>query len=142
MAAKTLTSPLLPLKYDWNLGEPYKPGMDDNLRLLGVVVQLSVKSRTANQPASPSNGDRYIHNGDVSWSVGTAGDVIARIAGAWLAFTPKKGWWTYVEDEQKRYQYDGGWSEFAGGGGTLTDTSTSTVYQHAVTDQVTYLEEQ
>lgn len=117
MAAKILTAPLLPLKYDWILGEPYKPGMDDNLRLLGAVVQLSVKSRTANQPASPSNGDRYIHNGDVSWSVGSAGDVVARIAGAWYAFTPKKGWWTYVEDEQKRYEYDGGWSEFAGGGG-------------------------
>lgn len=126
------THPSLPLKYDWDLGENVKADMDQNLRLLGAVVQLSVKSRTADQPSSPSNGDRYIHNGDSSWSVGSADDVVARINNAWHAFTPKKGWRCYVEGEGATVVYDSGWgdaplteSDLAREGGDIADLSAS-----------------
>ena len=104
------THPNTPLTYDWDIGESYKAGMDANLVQLGALIQLSVLSRTSNQPSNPAEGHRYIHNGDTSWSVGSADDVLLYIDGGWMAYTPPKGWWAYVEDEQARYGYDGGWS--------------------------------
>jgi len=101
----------MPLTYDWDIGESYKAGMDANLVQLGALVQLSAVSRTSNQPSNPAEGHRYIHNGDTSWSVGSTDDVLLYIDGGWVAYSPAKGWWAYVEDEQARYGYDGGWQK-------------------------------
>lgn len=86
-------------------------GSDANaaLRQLGVVVHLAVESRTSDEPGTPTDGSRYIHNGG-TWSVGSAGDVIARIAGAWYVYTPADGWTTKVLDEGLWLEY----SESAG----------------------------
>jgi len=110
----------LPLTYDWAAGENVKTGMDANLRLLGAVVQLSVISRTSDEPDSPSDGDRYIHNGG-TWSVGSADDVIVRIDGAWEVYTPSQGWQAYIVDESATVVFDSGWLQISGGGGGGVD---------------------
>ncbi len=55
------TDPNLGLTYGWALGESgWNTAMDANLKRLGAVVGLSVKSRSLTAPpATPTDGDRY-----------------------------------------------------------------------------------
>jgi len=104
------------IRYDWDLGEPYKAENDDQLRALGAVLKLAVASRTSNQPGTLNEGDRYIHNGDASWSSGTAGDVLAYIDGTLRAYTPDDGWMAKCLDEEEWLEYSttaGDWITFA-----------------------------
>lgn len=118
MAERAL--PGLGLKGFYTLGaHTWKPGMDENMRILSVIGDGRVKSRTAALPATPTIGDVYIvPSGDATnpnkvavWD-GEAGSE------AWVYYAPKQGWAFYVLDESKNYQYDGAaWIEFAAGGG-------------------------
>ncbi len=100
------------LFYKAPLGDPYKEDMEAGLAALGALVQLSVISRTTDQPSAPAEGDRYVNNGN--WSVGTVGDVMLFIDGDWRAYTPTAGWWAFVQDAGTRHQYkSGAWSEFS-----------------------------
>jgi hypothetical protein len=112
MAAKT--HPILSwLKYAWGLGfNGWHAENDDNLVGLGALTHLSVISRTTSLPGSPSDGDRYI----VPAGDANEHQVAVRVEGAWKLYVPNDGWWTYVEDEDKRYQFVGGeWAEFVSG---------------------------
>ncbi|MEX2524435.1 MAG: DUF2793 domain-containing protein [Gammaproteobacteria bacterium] len=109
------THPILNwIKYAWGLGfNGWHTENDENLIGLGAIVQLSVKSRTTSLPGTPNDGVRYIV------PVGDANEnqVAVRVAGAWKYYAPNNGWWAYVEDEDKRYQFTAGsWSEFTSGG--------------------------
>ncbi len=94
-----LTDPNLGLNYGWAFRESgWKDGMDDNLKALGGLVQLSVLNATTTEPpGSPSNGDRYIiasvATGD--WT-GKEGQVAVRVADAWEYYEPEEGWQAWV----------------------------------------------
>ena len=108
------TDPNLGLTYGWTLGESgWHAGMDANLKRLGALVGLSVKSRaTPTPPASPTDGDRYLIPAGATgaWS-GKTDQIAARVAGAWEFHVPKVGWLAYVEDEQVLSAYKpAGWS--------------------------------
>lgn len=103
------------LSYGWSLGENnWNTGMDNNLLLLGRFgIHLSVKDRDlATPPGIPSSGDTYIVAASPTgaWS-GNAGKVALWSGSAWVFGTPRIGWVTYIEDEQKLSVYkSGGWS--------------------------------
>jgi hypothetical protein len=108
------TDPNLGLTYGWTLGESgWHTGMDNNLKRLGAVVGLSVKSRaTTTPPASPTDGDRYIiPSGATGVWAGKTNQIAVRVASAWEYHTPKIGWLAYIEDEAVLSAYkSAGWS--------------------------------
>ncbi|MEL6955449.1 MAG: DUF2793 domain-containing protein [Pseudomonadota bacterium] len=74
--------------------------LNESLRALDVLVHLSVASaETANPPATPQDGDRYIvpDVNDGPWQDRSL-QVAAFIDGGWLYFMPQTGWRAYVED--------------------------------------------
>lgn len=82
MAERTL--PGLGLTGFWPLGaDGWKDEMDENLRILSGVSQLSVLSQTTALPGSPTNGDIYIVPDDAP-SFG--GQVAIRDDGAWVNY--------------------------------------------------------
>ncbi len=94
------------LYYGWDLGEDgWKDRMDQNqLRIGRVLAQLSVQDRDLTAPpGSPADGDTYIvgtaATGD--WS-GQDDDVAVwdDTGSAWVFYTPRIGWLTYIEDEE------------------------------------------
>jgi len=117
------TLPGIGLSGFWDLGATYKTGMDENLRKLSALTQLSVKDRDVALPGTPSAGDIYIvDSGDATnpnqvavWD-GPSGSE------AWVYIQPQEGWLAYVQDENAYYQFDGSnWVILqTGGGGGLT----------------------
>jgi hypothetical protein len=108
------TDPNLELIYGWTLGESgWNAGMDSNLKRLGAIVGLSVKSRaTATPPATPVDGDRYIipSGAGGAWS-GNTDRIAVYIGGTWEYHVPKVGWLAYIEDEAVLSVYKTtGWS--------------------------------
>lgn len=108
------TDPNLGLNYGWTLGESgWNAGMDANLKKLGAVVHLSVKSRAVSAPpASPANGDRYIIPASATgdWT-GRGGQIAVRINNIWEYYAASVGWAAYVEDENKQVIYTSqGWT--------------------------------
>lgn len=94
MAERTL--PGLGLTGFWPLGaDGWKDEMDENLRILSGVSQLSVLSQTTALPGSPTNGDIYIVPGDAP-SFG--GQVAIRDDGAWVYIDPPEGMRAWVQD--------------------------------------------
>lgn len=83
---------------------------------LDAHVHLSVKDRDLTAPpGSPATGDRYLiaTSPTGAWS-GQAGKVAFYLNGAWKFTTPKEGWTLWVDDEDKRFRYDGSaWREVA-----------------------------
>ncbi len=74
---------------------------NEALRMLDAVVQLSIASRTATQPATtPVDGERHIVASGATggWS-GWDGDVACYVDGGWMRLTPQTGWLAWVEDE-------------------------------------------
>lgn len=113
------TLPGLGLTGFWDLGSAYKPGMDENLRLVSALLDGRVKSRTTVLPGTPTLGDIYIVRSDD----GTNPNKLAIWDGAsgseaWVYVTPHEGWMFYVLDEDTNYQFDGAaWAAFTGGSG-------------------------
>jgi len=108
------TDPNLGLTYGWALGESgWNTAMDANLKRLGAVVGLSVRSRSLTAPpATPTDGDRYIVAAGATgaWT-GRDGEIAVWIGGAWEFHAPRIGWLCYVEDEDLLSAYKAaGWS--------------------------------
>lgn len=116
MASRTL--PGLGLEGFWNLGDPYKTGMDTNLQRLSTLVQAGAISKDTALPGSPSAGDIYIvpsaagsNANDIAIFDGTAGSE------AWVYITPAVGWRVYVADLGYDVRFtDTGWVQVAEGG--------------------------
>ncbi len=100
MAPRSL--PGLGLLAFWNYGENWKDGNDGNMRLLSAVTQLSVISRIAAVPGSPSNGDIYLLT-----SGGNADKLAVRDNTAWVYITPLEGWKVFVRDTSRTWVYEG-----------------------------------
>ena len=100
-----ITEPNSGLKYGWDYGElNWDTEMNDNMLSLGrVLCQCSVKDRNLTIPAAgPTNGDRYIVAAGATGTWLTHDNKIAVWDGTlWIFYTPKEGWLTYIEDEQK-----------------------------------------
>lgn len=95
--------------------------MNESLRRLDALVQISVISRTvATPPDAPADGDRYIPAAESSgdWE-GADGQMAAFQDGAWEIYTPQPGWLAWVEAEAAIYVYDGeAWIDAATGSGS------------------------
>lgn len=92
--------------------------LNESLRMLDAIVQLSVTSRVlAAPPANPAEGERYIvaAGGAGVWS-GHAGKIAAFQDGGWMLYAPKEGWLAWVRDEDKLCAFDGAAWVTAGGG--------------------------
>lgn len=112
----------------YHLGLPYLEAaqaqkhvtVNEALRRLDALVQLSVKSRAlAAPPASPAEGDRYIVAADAggAWE-GAGGNVASWSDGEWLLFKPETGWRAWDEAAGVFVFYDGeGWAAEPGGSG-------------------------
>jgi hypothetical protein len=99
---------------------------NEALRLLDTFVQLTVFSRTvATPPATPVEGDRYIVAASPAGAwVGQATKIAAYQDAAWMFFTPKEGWLTWIADENVALAYDGAaWIGFSGGGGVTAHSA-------------------
>lgn len=92
--------------------------LNDSLRRLDAIVQLSVVSATTSaQPGSPSDGAVYIvpsgksgadWSAYANWSLGYYRD------GAWEQVAPREGWLACVQDTDLLLHYTGSaWEQFA-----------------------------
>ncbi len=91
--------------------------LNESLRMLDAIVQLSVTSRgLATPPASPVHGERYIvaPSPTGAWS-GHAGKIAAFQDGGWMPYAAREGWLAWVRDEDKLYAFDGATWVIAGG---------------------------
>lgn len=103
------------LSYGWSLGESgWNTGMDANLlKIARAGVHLSVKDRDLTAPpGSPANGDTYIVGASATGAWATHdGKVAVWDGSAWVFYTPRIGWVTYIEDEEKLSAFKAaGWS--------------------------------
>lgn len=89
---------------------------NEAIRKLDALVQLSVASRGLDTPPeAPAPGARHIvaEGASGAWT-GHAGDIAAWRDGAWVFFTPNKGWRAWIEDEERlTVRSDAGWTDFA-----------------------------
>lgn len=105
-------SPVLNLPYIQPAQAQKHVTHNEALRLLDMVVQLTVTSRTlATPPASPTAGQRYIvatgANGD--WA-GHEGEIAVFETTSWAFVIPAVGWHGYAQDEAMQLVFDGtGW---------------------------------
>lgn len=103
------------LNYGWTLGEnSWHTGMDANLLSIGRFgFHLSIKDRDlATPPGSPVTGDSYIVAATPTGAwVGHTNKIAIWSGSAWIFGTPRIGWMTYIEDEEKISMYKAaGWS--------------------------------
>ncbi len=83
--------------------------VNEALRRLDALVQLSVKTRTlATPPTAPFEGQRHLvpSGATGSWST-HANALVAWQDGGWIFYPPQTGWLAYVEDESALFAYDG-----------------------------------
>jgi|GEM_PF-646209 len=92
--------------------------LNDGLKRLDVLVQLSVVSAVADPPVSPAPGARYIvpeGTGAAAWESAVPGAVAGRLVsyadGAWTLITPRPGWLAWEEDGARLLVYGAeGWT--------------------------------
>lgn len=105
-----LEGPNLSINYGWALGEDgWNTGMDQNLKLIDALLQLSVIDKDlATPPGSPTDGDRYIIPAGASgaWS-GHTNHIAVRVVGTWEFHVPVEGFIAWVQDEDKQYTFNG-----------------------------------
>ncbi len=101
MTAHTL--PGIGLTGDIEQGAPWKVAGDANWMKSSVLTQLAVESMTTSLPPSPLNGVIYI----VPAADPSGNQIAARDNGAWVYFTPQKGWTAYVRDTGVLMNFDG-----------------------------------
>ena len=92
--------------------------VNEALRQLDALVQLSVISLTDTPPATPENGDRYIVGDAPSGDfIGKPAQLAAYQDGAWAFLVPQIGWRAYVQDAAALYIFDGSaWQANSSGG--------------------------
>lgn len=109
------TGPHQGVKYGWDVGESgWKPGMDANLRLFDMVLQLTVESRLNTPPGSPPANARYIVGTLASGAwIGHANEIAYWNGSAWEFWVPREGWHAYVKSGGTlwRYTTGGGWAD-------------------------------
>jgi hypothetical protein len=106
-------SPLLKLPYILPAQAQKHVTHNEALRLLDILVQLAVVSRSENgPPATPTPGDRYIVKGPATGAWAGQGTRIAFYGEAgWEFILPQPGWQAYVRDTGEVVAYDGnGWA--------------------------------
>lgn len=111
MAETTL--PRTSIKYDWDVGENFKTGMDGNLLLLEILTGLAVIDRDLTAPpGGESAGDIYIPATASTGAWASQDGNIAYYDGAsWVFVTPWVGLRAYIIDEDVQSTYKGaGWS--------------------------------
>ena len=93
---------------------------NEALRVLDALVHLAVIDRdAAAPPETPEDGDRYIvaGGGTGAW-VGHDLEIAAYQDGAWIFFSPRAGWRSWIGDEGLLVVWDGSaWSSIGGGSG-------------------------
>lgn len=102
-------SPLLKLPFLAAAQAQKHVTVNDSLRRLDAIVQLSAKSGLlADPPPTPGEGDRYLvaSSATGAWA-GQDGTVAAFQDGAWAFYAPVAGWRIYLEDEDALLAYDG-----------------------------------
>ncbi|WP_395646271.1 DUF2793 domain-containing protein [Terricaulis sp.] len=92
--------------------------VNESLRRLDALVQLSVKSATTSaEPASPADGDIYIlpaGKTGAAWGAMADGALGYYRDGGWEELTPRHGWQAYAEDSDRLYARDAsGWTALA-----------------------------
>lgn len=86
-----IQDPNLGLNYGWEYGEDlWNEEMDENLKKLGAIIQLTFDSFVSSLTGSPSSGDRYILTSGVH-----ADDLAVWIGDVWEYHTPAVGWKAY-----------------------------------------------
>jgi hypothetical protein len=94
--------------------------VNEALRALDAVVQLSVKDRDLTAPpGSPAEGDRYVvaASGTGAWS-GHDGQLAVYLGGAWKFWTLREGWTLWIDDENVFKAWNGSaFVDVAAGGG-------------------------
>lgn len=83
--------------------------LNESLRMLDALVQLSALSRViAAPPSSPAEGDRYIVAAGATgaWT-GHANRIAAWQDGAWMIYPPAEGWLCWIGDEERLLAFDG-----------------------------------
>lgn len=116
------TGPNLGLDWGYTAHESgWGAGYNANTALLDSVVHLTVLGVLDTPPGSPTNGDRYIIGGSPTgaWA-GNAWKIVVRLDGAWVFYTPARGWrahhaglnaflfWdggSWIIESRKRYSY-------------------------------------
>jgi hypothetical protein len=102
--------------------------LNEALRVVDAIAQLTALSRVDTLPGSPGDGDTYILT--QATGGGSANDV-AFYSGGWQFRTPRTGWLAYVVDEATQYLYGNGspsgWSVYSSGGGGGASASNGTL---------------
>ena len=96
--------------------------LNEGLRMLDALIQISVASRAASTPPpTPSEGVRYLLPAAASgvWS-GHGGVIAAWQDGGWNYYVPAAGWLAWVEDESQLLAFDGNAWRVAGGNEAVT----------------------
>lgn len=89
------------------------PANDNSLRSeITAKAALGVANAA---PGSPVDGAVYLVG--TAWGAFATDDVVLFRSGTWYGFAPFDGWIKYRTDTETLYVYDGGWQEYAGGGG-------------------------
>jgi hypothetical protein len=114
--------------------------VNEALRLLDAVVQLSVKDRDLTAPpGSPAEGDRYIvaSGATAAWSAWDL-NIAARLDGAWTKLVPREGWLAHVDDEDIYLRWTGSAWETLRARPMLTIGGTLTIASGVVTASQAY----
>jgi hypothetical protein len=94
--------------------------VNESLRALDALVMLSVLDKdSGTPPGTPTDGQRWIVGAAPTgaWA-GQTGKIAAWQDGAWIFYTPREGWLSWVADEDLLYAYNGSaWNVVSGGGG-------------------------
>ena len=105
------TSPNLSLTYLAPQQAQKHVTVNEALRRLDAIVQLSVNSRTVTaEPGAPAEGDVYILPASptgASWATMAAHALAAFQDGAWAEIAPGSGWIAYVADDAEGVVFDG-----------------------------------
>lgn len=108
--------PGLGLRAYWTPGSnDWETEHDPDTRLLSILVQAAVISRTTNLPGSPANGNIYI----VPVGQTNENQIAARDNGAWVYIVPKEGHLVHVNDTDEFVKWTGSaWEVLSSGGGS------------------------
>lgn len=111
--------PGLGLRAYWTPGSnDWETEHDPDTRLLSILVQAAVISRTTNLPGSPANGAIYI----VPVGQANENQIAARDNGAWVYVAPKEGHLIHVNDTDEFVKWTGSaWEVLSSGGGGSAD---------------------
>jgi Protein of unknown function (DUF2793) len=112
--------------------------LNESLRILDAVVQISVAGRNATEPPSePEDGERHIVGGEATgeWA-GRDAMLATWVDGAWMYQAPAEGWIAWIRDEDVALVFDGAtWSPLATGGSAEGTNPVGMVGINAVADE-------